>query len=106
MISRRRRRRRPVGVGALVGGALEEVVLERVVGRDARLGVVVEHAQDQVLELEVVRHVVARLARTTPARTSRLDSCHPKSSPASPPVSSITFLSLSFFFCNGGTALL
>lgn len=38
------------GVGALVRGLLEEVVLQRVEGRDAGLGVVVQHAQDQVLE--------------------------------------------------------
>ena len=45
-------RRRTIGrVRALVRGPLEEVVLEGIVGRDARLGVAVEHAKDKVLEL-------------------------------------------------------
>ena len=41
-------------VRALVHGALEEVVLQRVVRRDACACVVVEHACDEVLEFEVV----------------------------------------------------
>lgn len=61
-------------VGTLVRRALEEVVLQRVVRRDSRLGVVVQHAQDEVLELEVVRGGVARLAGATTARSSRLHS--------------------------------
>ena len=40
------------GVRALVHRALEEVVLQRVVRRDPRLRVEVQHAQDQVLEQE------------------------------------------------------
>ena len=60
-------RRRAVGVGALVGRPLEEVVLQRVVGHDARLGVVIQHPQDQILELEIVRHEVAHLTRPPPS---------------------------------------
>lgn len=39
-------RLRLLRVGRLVGGALEEVVLQRVVRRHALLGVVLQHAQD------------------------------------------------------------
>ena len=60
------------GVGALVRGLLEEVVLEGIVGRDAGLGVKVQHAQDQVLELEVVGHGVTRLPRPATPWSPRL----------------------------------
>lgn len=60
------------GVGALVCRLLEEVVLQRVKGRDARLGVVVQHAEDQVLELQVVAGRVALFSGSPPPWTSRL----------------------------------
>ena len=41
-------------VRALIRRSFEKIVLQSVVGRDARLWVVVEHAQNQVLELEIV----------------------------------------------------
>lgn len=41
-------------VGALVGSFLEEVVLQGVEGSDATAGLIVQHAQHQVLELQVV----------------------------------------------------
>lgn len=59
-------------VGAFVRRPLEEVVLEGVVGSDARLGVIVEHPEDQVLELEVVRHIVTHLPCPPTSRTPRL----------------------------------
>lgn len=51
-------------VGALVSRALEEVVLQRIVRRDARLGVIIQHAADEILEFEVVRQRVACLPST------------------------------------------
>lgn len=63
------------GVGALISRLLEEVVLQRVKGRDARLGIVVQHAQDQVLELQVVAGRVALFSSSPPPWTSRL---HPQ----------------------------
>ena len=63
------------GVGAFVRGLLEEVVLQGVERRDARLGVVVQHAQDQVLELQVVTGGVAWLTRPPPPWTACL---HPQ----------------------------
>ena len=56
----------------LLAGAPEEVVLQRVVRRYPRLGVVLQHPQDQVLEPQVVRHAVAGLAQPPPARPARL----------------------------------
>ena len=61
------------GVGRLVGRLLEEVVLQAVVRRDARLRVVVQHAPHQVLELEVLRDRVAGLGETPPAGAAGLD---------------------------------
>ncbi|RUS72588.1 hypothetical protein EGW08_019651, partial [Elysia chlorotica] len=69
-------------VGALVRGLLEEVVLQRVVGRDARLGVVLQHAQDQVLELEVVGRRVANLARPAAPGPARVGPYHVVQLPA------------------------
>ena len=69
----RRLRCRRTCVGAFVGGALEEVVLQRVIGRDPRLRVEVEHPHDQVLELEVVGDGVAGLTQPTAAWAARLD---------------------------------
>lgn len=69
------------GVGALVRGLLEEVVLQGVEGRNARLGVVVQHAQDQVLELQVVARGVTLLPGPPPARTPSL---HPQNLVESP----------------------
>ncbi len=63
------------GVGALIRRLLEEVVLQRVKGRDARLGIVVQHAQDQVLELQVVAGRVTLFSSSPPPWTSRL---HPQ----------------------------
>lgn len=63
------------GVGALVRCLLEEVVLQRVEGRDARLGVVVQHTQDQVLKLQVVAGSVPLLSAPPPTRTPGL---HPQ----------------------------
>ena len=65
-------------VGAFVSGPLEEVVLEGVVRCDARLGVIVQHAEDQVFELEVVRHKVAHLARPSTSRSARFHTCRSK----------------------------
>lgn len=59
------------GVRTLVGGALEEVMLQRVVGRDARLRVIVQHAQDEVLELEVVGDGMPRLAKPPTSWSAR-----------------------------------
>ena len=39
----------------------EEVVLQRVVRSDPRLGVILQHPEDQILESEIVRHTVAGL---------------------------------------------
>ena len=70
-------RRRTIGrVRALVRGPLEEVVLQRVVGRDASLRVAVEHAKDQVLELEIVGERVALFAGASPRRTASLYAQH------------------------------
>lgn len=63
------------GVGALVRRLLEEVVLQRVKGRDARLGVVVQHAEDQVLELQIVAGRVALFSGSPAPWTSCL---HPQ----------------------------
>lgn len=63
------------GVGALIRRLLEEVVLQRVKGCDARLGIVVQHAQDQVLELQVVAGRVTLFSSSPPPWTSRL---HPQ----------------------------
>lgn len=69
------------GVRALIRGLLEEVVLQGVEGRDARLGVVVEHAQDQILELQVVARGVTLLPGPPPTRTPGL---HPQNLMESP----------------------
>lgn len=45
-----RGRRNPRRVGRLVGCPLEEVVLQRVERSDAILGVIIQHAQDKVLQ--------------------------------------------------------
>lgn len=47
-------------------------MLQRVVRLDARLGVVVQHPQDQVFELQVVGDGVARLSSSPPAGAARL----------------------------------
>lgn len=60
-------------VGTLVAGSLEEVVLKGVVRGDARLRVVIEHAQYQIFELEVVGHRVAQFACPPTAWASVLD---------------------------------
>ena len=66
---------RAVGrVRALIRRALEKIMLQRVVRGDARLGVVVEHAQNQVLELEIVRERVAGLALPSTPRSPGLHS--------------------------------
>ena len=49
-------------------------MLQSIVRRDARLGVVIEHTQDQVLELEIVGERVARLALPSAPRTPGLHS--------------------------------
>lgn len=46
------------------------------VRRDASLGVVVEHAQHQVTELEVVGHRVSRLGQSPTPGASRLHAQH------------------------------
>ena len=60
-------------VGAFVRGSLEEVVLQGIVRCDPRLRVVVQHSQDEVLKLKIVRHAVAGLAVPPAARPARLD---------------------------------
>lgn len=47
-------------------------MLQCVIRLDARLGVVVQHPQDQVFELQVVSDGVARLSGSPPARATRL----------------------------------
>ena len=47
-------------------------MLERVVGSDPRLGVILQHPEDQILESEIVRHAVAGLAQAPAARAARL----------------------------------
>ena len=71
-------RRRIVRVGPFVGRSFEKVVLQGVVGRDAALGLVVQHAQDQILEFQVVGHKVTHFARSTSARSARFHSCKKK----------------------------
>ena len=66
---------RAVRVGALVGRSFEEIVLQRVVRSDPRLRVVVQHAQDQVLELQVVGHKMTRFTRTTTSRSAGFHTC-------------------------------
>lgn len=50
------------GVRALVSGLLEEIVLQSIEGCDAGLRVIVQHAEDQVFELQVVAGGVALLS--------------------------------------------
>ena len=54
------------------GGALEEGVLKRLGRRDAQLGIVLEDAEDEVLELGVVLERVAGLVEATRLRTADL----------------------------------
>ena len=51
----------------------EEVVLQRVVRSDPRLGVILQHPEDQILESEIVRHTVTWLTQASATRTTRLD---------------------------------
>lgn len=58
-------------VGALVRRSLEEVVLQGIVRCAARLRIVVQHPQYQILELQVVGHAVAGFAVPPAARAAR-----------------------------------
>lgn len=51
-------------VGTFVRRPLEKIVLQRIVRCDSRLGVVIQHAQDKVLEFEIIWHGMARFSRS------------------------------------------
>ena len=55
-------------------GATEERVLESLVGLHAGLGVIVQHLEDEGLELAVVVGGVSRLSLPGPSWTTRLHS--------------------------------
>mmetsp|Transcript_29698 Transcript_29698/g.76867 ORF Transcript_29698/g.76867 Transcript_29698/m.76867 type:complete len:407 (+) Transcript_29698:332-1552(+) len=57
-------------------GDAEEGVRDGVEGADALGGIVLEHLHDEVLQLEVVGHRVARLTQPPPVRPARLDAEH------------------------------
>lgn len=68
-------RARTVGrVGALISRSFEEVVLQSVVRGDTCFGIVIEHPQDEVLELQVVGELVACFALPSASRSATLDS--------------------------------
>ncbi len=54
-------------IGSFIRRLLEETVLEGIVGLNSRLGVVVQHSENEVLELQVVSYCVARFSRPTTA---------------------------------------
>ena len=61
-----------VGVGRLARWTFEKAVLERLGRVDAELGVVVEHAHDDLLEFEIVLERVAGLVEAARLRPARL----------------------------------
>lgn len=81
-------------VRALVRRPLEERVLERVVRRDPRLRIVVEHSQDKVLEFEVFGHRMAGLARPPTARPTSLDAQYVVETPRARDLVSLAVLCL------------